>query len=194
MIIDKKGTIEISHPRTIVIGFYVEANKRLRRRLKDNYALVVPAVELDEGAGTQYGQWLNQWIATVKPEEEDIKRATAYIVAMHPMAKFLRKQPKLLDSLDLTLESLQKYTNDIQQDYRVKKDKTANEKDVDIEVISPNIVKTNNFAAVYFLHGSGAKYNNQMPWCGGRSQSLYNNYGDSNRDRYIVFPDGADTT
>lgn len=202
MIIDKKGTIEISAPRTITVGFYVEANKRLRRRLKDNYAMVVPAVELDEGAGTQYGQWLNHWISTSKPSDDQIKAAVQLIVQLHPQAKFLGEQPKLMDihapeatsGPDVGLAMLQRYANTIQNDYRQKKDKTADEEDADIEVISPNIVKTNNFAAAYFLHGGGRKYKEQMPWCGGRSQSLYNNYGGPGKNRYIVFPDGPDKT
>ena len=202
MTIDKEGNLEISAPRTIVVGFYVEANKRLKRRLKDNYALVADAVALDEGAGTQYGQWLNQWIAATKPSDERIKQAADLIKRLHPQAKFLNEQPKLLDSLgpkegdsaDDAYTKLEKYANDTLRKYRAKKNRSAEEEDADIEVISPNIVKTNNFAAAYYLHGGGAKYKNQMPWCGGRSKSLYDNYGGEGLDRYIVFPDGPTTT
>lgn len=59
-------------------------------------------------------------------------------------------------------------------------------------VHAPNIVETTNFEGACKLHGKDAPEEWRAPWCGGRTEELYDNYGGGSRRRFIVYPDGPD--
>lgn len=190
----------------------VEANRKVRRKLKDYYEYVAEAMALDAGAGTQYGEWLQKVLLHFRGDEgynvDALRQVNEYIKRIDEAAKYLGEQPKLAENVPTNygtafgdspgeavtavLGGLRSYADQLSAAVRTRRSMYGRESDAQFNVVSPRIVETLNFDAACFLHGrsSGKRH---MPWCGGMSTYNYESYGGEGRNRYIVFPKGPKT-
>jgi len=189
--------VEVIDDITKSAAFFVAASRKLKRRLKDRYELIQPAMSRDKGAGTQYAQFVELLLRENK--DVDLAKVNDLLLKLDATMTDLGEPPKLADTYaehgskwSSAFEWLEDFDDKKTSDLKRHLNQYGRESDAKFEVISDKIVRTLNFDAACYLHGrsSGRRH---LPWCGGMSRGNYAAYGGGGLKRYIVYPNGADT-
>jgi len=188
--------------KTAATDIHRTANRALRRRLQDDYKYIEEIMQLDTGAGTQYGKWLQQALKELVPYFGGINRLQQVIDSIKSIdadAKYLGIAPKLYENVSAwgggraIFHRLRDYEVRLAMQARVRRNSKPDVSEAKFNVIAPNMIETLNFDAACLLHGSqsGSRW---MPWCSGATRENYDSYGSDGKRRFIIFPNGTSTT